>query len=85
MRKALRGKLEELGTPGSWNHITDQIGMFSFTGLTEDQVKLLKEKDHVYMMKSGRASLSGLNTGNVEYVAKAIDSAVRGSGASGKL
>ncbi len=32
MRQALRAKLEELGTPGTWNHITDQIGMFSFTG-----------------------------------------------------
>lgn len=35
MRKALREKLEEMKTPGTWNHITDQIGMFSFTGLTE--------------------------------------------------
>ena len=33
MRKALFGRLTELGTPGPWNHITDQIGMFSFTGL----------------------------------------------------
>lgn len=34
MREMLREKLEKLGTPGKWNHITDQIGMFSFTGLT---------------------------------------------------
>ena len=34
MRKALRENLEKIETPGSWNHITDQIGMFSFTGLT---------------------------------------------------
>lgn len=34
MRQLLREKLEKLGTPGKWNHITDQIGMFSFTGLT---------------------------------------------------
>lgn len=33
VRKLLRQKLEELNTPGSWKHITDQIGMFSFTGL----------------------------------------------------
>ncbi|KAH0555804.1 Aspartate aminotransferase, cytoplasmic, partial [Trichoglossum hirsutum] len=37
MRKTLRRKLEEMGTPGSWKHITEQIGMFSFTGLSEKQ------------------------------------------------
>jgi len=79
MRKALRGKLEELGTPGTWHHITDQIGMFSFTGLKEDQVKQLQEKYHVYMTKNGRISMAGLNTGNVEYFAKAVDAVVRES------
>lgn len=34
MRWALRNKLQELGTPGSWDHITRQIGMFCFSGLT---------------------------------------------------
>lgn len=77
MRKALRGKLEELGTPGTWNHITDQIGMFSFTGLTEQQVLKLREDSHIYMTKNGRISMAGLNTKNVEYVAKAFDKAVR--------
>lgn len=33
MRKSLREALEKLGTPGSWEHITSQIGMFSYTGL----------------------------------------------------
>lgn len=77
MRKALRGKLEELKTPGTWNHITDQIGMFSFTGLTEPQVLKIREDSHVYMTKNGRISMAGLNTNNVAYVAEAIDSAVR--------
>jgi aspartate aminotransferase len=77
MRKALRGKLEELGTPGTWHHITDQIGMFSFTGLNEEQVEKLQKKFHVYMTKNARISMAGLNTGNVEYFAKAVDSVVR--------
>ena len=77
MRQALRGKLEELGTPGTWNHITDQIGMFSFTGLTEPQVLKLREAYHIYMTKNGRISMAGLNTRNVEYVAKAVDKVVR--------
>lgn len=33
MRHGLRERLEKMETPGTWNHITDQIGMFSFTGL----------------------------------------------------
>ena len=38
MRAGLRERLEKLGTPGTWNHITEQIGMFSFTGLNPNQV-----------------------------------------------
>ncbi|MCJ1277237.1 Aspartate aminotransferase, cytoplasmic [Puttea exsequens] len=77
MRKALRSQLEELnGKEGSWKHITEQIGMFSFTGLTEKQVGKMKEEFHVYMTKNGRISMAGLNTKNVEYVAKAMDKVV---------
>ncbi|KAL2113179.1 hypothetical protein VUR80DRAFT_5086 [Thermomyces stellatus] len=77
MRQALRSKLEELGTPGTWNHITDQIGMFSFTGLSEAQALKIREDSHVYMTKNGRISMAGLNTRNVDYVARAIDKVVR--------
>lgn len=52
MRKGLRQRLEAKGTPGSWEHVTNQIGMFSFTGLTEAQVKILRDKWHVYMVGS---------------------------------
>ncbi|KAI9704888.1 MAG: Aspartate aminotransferase, cytoplasmic [Candelina mexicana] len=77
MRKALREKLEGLGTPGTWKHITDQIGMFSFTGLNEKQVLKMKEDAHIYMTKNGRISMAGLNTHNVDYVAQSIDKVVR--------
>ncbi|EAW13846.1 aspartate aminotransferase [Aspergillus clavatus NRRL 1] len=77
MRKGLRERLEAKGTPGSWDHITSQIGMFSFTGLTEPQVKVLREKWHVYMTKNGRISMAGLNTNNLDYFAEAVDSVVR--------
>ena len=49
MRQGLRERLEKRGTPGSWEHITSQIGMFSFTGLSEEQVMTLRSKWHVYM------------------------------------
>ncbi|CAI4213024.1 unnamed protein product [Parascedosporium putredinis] len=74
---ALRAKLEELGTPGTWNHITDQIGMFSFTGLSQAQALQIRQESHVYMTGNGRISMAGLNSRNVEYVAKAIDKVVR--------
>ncbi|KAL8925643.1 MAG: hypothetical protein Q9172_002147 [Xanthocarpia lactea] len=78
MRKALRGKLEELnGKEGSWKHITEQIGMFSFTGLSEKQVLKIREDAHIYMTKNGRISMAGANKGNVEYIAKAMDKVVR--------
>jgi aspartate/tyrosine/aromatic aminotransferase len=35
-RQGLRERLERLGTPGTWNHVTQQTGMFSFTGLTSE-------------------------------------------------
>ena len=50
MRKGLQQRLEAKGTPGKWDHITSQIGMFSFTGLSEKQVQVLREKWHVYMV-----------------------------------
>ncbi|CAD6189097.1 unnamed protein product [Caenorhabditis auriculariae] len=77
MRAALREKLEALGTPGSWNHITQQIGMFSFTGLNEDQVNHLISKHKVFLLSDGRINICGLNTNNIEYVAQAIDETVR--------
>lgn len=82
MRNALRAKLEKLGTPGTWNHITDQTGMFSFTGLTPEQVERLEKKHGVYLVSSGRASVAGLNDGNVDKVANAIDEVVRNSKSS---
>jgi len=77
MRKALKSELDRLQTPGNWDHIMGQIGMFSFTGISEKQVLAIRAKWHVYMTKNGRISMAGLNTGNVEYFAKALDDVVR--------
>jgi len=77
MRDSLRGAIEKLETPGTWNHITDQIGMFSFTGLNLPQVERMVNEFHIYMTKDGRISVAGLNPGNVPYVAESIDKVVR--------
>jgi len=79
MRKALYELLtNKLQTPGDWKHITNQIGMFSFTGLNPDQCNALVEKAHIYLTANGRISMAGLNTNNIEYVAECIDKVVRG-------
>ncbi|KAJ2389902.1 Aspartate aminotransferase, cytoplasmic, partial [Coemansia sp. RSA 2559] len=77
MRDALRDRLVALGTPGSWDHVANQIGMFSFTGLSKAQVEVLREQYHMYLTEDGRISVAGLNSGNIDYVAKAIDDVVR--------
>ncbi|CAM0139691.1 Aspartate aminotransferase, cytoplasmic [Umbelopsis sp. WA50703] len=77
MRQRLFEKLQQLETPGTWNHIVDQIGMFSFTGLTAPQVKVLKEKYHIYMTENGRISMAGLSSKNVDYFAEAVNDVVR--------
>ncbi|KAK2592459.1 hypothetical protein QQS21_009838 [Conoideocrella luteorostrata] len=77
MRKALYDELIALRTPGQWDHIVSQIGMFSYTGLTPEQVASIQENSHVYLLKSGRISVAGLNSRNVVYVAHAFDAAVR--------
>lgn len=72
MRHLLKKNLEKVGARGTWDHVTTQIGMFSFTGLTPKQSQTMVEKHHVYMTKNGRISVAGLTRGNCEYVAKAI-------------
>lgn len=76
MRKLLRENLEKLGVPGKWDHITSQIGMFSYTGLTPEQCDVLIKKWHIYLLRNGRISMCGITTKNVEYLARAIQDAV---------
>ncbi|XP_068629028.1 aspartate aminotransferase, cytoplasmic isoform X1 [Battus philenor] len=76
MREALRGELIKLGTPGNWDHIVKQIGLFSYTGLTQRQSEYLIQEYHIYLLRTGRINICGLNPGNVEYVARAIYDAV---------
>ncbi|KAG7462483.1 hypothetical protein MATL_G00185230 [Megalops atlanticus] len=76
MRAQLKAKLQALGTPGTWDHITEQIGMFSFTGLNPQQVQYLVKEKHIYLMASGRINMCGLTTKNIDYVAESIHEAV---------
>jgi len=77
MRKQLHQHLVDLKTPGSWEHIVDQIGMFSYTGLNVKQCRTLMSKFHIYLTENGRISMAGLNSKNVKQFAEAIDYVVR--------
>ncbi|XP_069679007.1 aspartate aminotransferase, cytoplasmic-like [Periplaneta americana] len=76
VRQGLKDRLVKLGTPGNWDHITEQTGMFSFTGLSGKQVAYLAKQYHIYLMPNGRANMCALNMNNLDAFAKALHNAV---------
>lgn len=68
----LHASLVALGTPGDWQHILNQIGMFSYTGLSKPQVENLTKKWHIYLTADGRISMAGLNAQKCKYLAEAM-------------
>lgn len=72
MRGLLRDKLKASGSTKDWQHITDQIGMFAFTGLSTEQVLRLRSEFSIYCTEDGRISICGVNSKNVDHIAKAI-------------
>ncbi|KAH9127447.1 hypothetical protein LEN26_002326 [Aphanomyces euteiches] len=78
MRQLLKENIAKVdGSTNEWNHITDQIGMFCYTGLTEPQVERMITKHHIYLTKDGRISMAGVTSKNVEYIAKSIAEVVQ--------
>ncbi|XP_072384047.1 aspartate aminotransferase, mitochondrial-like isoform X1 [Diabrotica undecimpunctata] len=75
-RKTLKEGMARAGSTLNWDHITNQIGMFSYTGIKGPAVKKLTKDYHIYMMENGRISISGINTKNVDYVCKAFHSVI---------
>ena len=72
MRKLLVKELKNKGCSKDFSFIERQKGMFSYTGLSKDQVNALKKNNSIYIVNSGRINIAGLTTTNVEYVANAI-------------
>ena len=78
MRKSLH---EVIGAklPGrSFDYFLTQRGMFSYTGLSAAQVDRLREQYAVYLVRSGRICVAGLNNGNVERTAQAMAEVMAG-------
>ncbi len=71
MRGALVDGLRAAGVE-DMDFITEQVGMFSYSGLSKQQMVRLREEFGVYGTDTGRISVAALNPGNIEYVASAI-------------
>ncbi len=72
MRQKLQDTLSAKIPNRDFSYFTKQRGMFSFTGLTAEQVARLQSEFAVYMVDNGRMCVAGLNNQNVEYVANAM-------------
>jgi aromatic-amino-acid transaminase len=72
MRNALHQVLSAKLPGRNFDYFLHQRGMFSYTGLTAAQVDRLKDEFGVYLVRSGRMCVAGLNTKNVEAVANAM-------------
>lgn len=77
MREQFVDKLYRAGSPHNWDHITDQIGMFAFTGIGKNQCQELMDKHHVYLTLNGRISIAGLNEHNLDYTVNAVHEATK--------
>jgi aromatic-amino-acid transaminase len=79
--KAMRQQLVDgvhRRVPGAdWNFILKQRGMFSYTGLTKEQVARLRKDYSIYTIDTGRVCVAALTSKNVDYVADAIAAVIR--------
>jgi len=72
MRHGLKEKLAAAGISHDFSFIEAQRGMFSYSGLTADQVAKLQEQDAIYALSTGRICVAALNSKNIDRVAQAI-------------
>lgn len=72
MRSILKDELTKALPDRDFNYLVNQKGMFSYTGLTAEQVDILREEYAIYLVRSGRICVAGLNMNNVYTVAKAV-------------
>ncbi|WP_273402371.1 amino acid aminotransferase [Actinobacillus porcinus] len=74
--KAMRHKfvalLKELGAEQDFSFIIEQNGMFSFSGLSAEQVDRLKDEFAIYAVRSGRINVAGITEDNIRYLCESI-------------
>ncbi|MTD40511.1 aminotransferase class I/II-fold pyridoxal phosphate-dependent enzyme [Erwinia sp. CPCC 100877] len=72
MRQLFVNTLQEKGANRDFSFITRQNGMFSFSGLTKDQVQRLREEFAIYAVASGRVNVAGMTPDNMAPLCEAI-------------
>jgi aromatic-amino-acid transaminase len=72
MRVSLVDKLKAKGVAQDFSFVAQQRGMFSYTGLSPEQVERMRSEFGIYAVSTGRICLAALNTKNIDYVADAI-------------
>ncbi|MGQ0654635.1 MAG: amino acid aminotransferase [Betaproteobacteria bacterium] len=72
MRQSLVDNIHRRVPGADWSFILRQRGMFSYTGLTKEQVRRLREEYSIYTIDTGRVCVAALTTKNVDYVADAL-------------
>ncbi|MBK7793113.1 MAG: aspartate/tyrosine/aromatic aminotransferase [Betaproteobacteria bacterium] len=72
VRKILVERLRQLAPQADFSFVLRQRGMFSYSGLTRDQVERLRKEFSVYAIDTGRICVAALNSHNVEHVAQSI-------------
>ena len=77
MRTSLVEQLKVAGVEQDFSFVVQQRGMFSYTGLTAEQVERLKADFGIYAVSTGRICLAALNTKNIGYVAQSIASILK--------
>ncbi len=78
MRSALVAALKTAGVTQDLGFVTEQLGMFSYSGLTAAQMQRLRSEFGVYGVDSGRICVAALNEGNLPVVAAAMAAVMQG-------
>ena len=77
MRKRLVDTIQSRAPGVDFGFVLKQRGMFSYTGLTREQVRRLREEYSIYAIDTGRICVAALNSKNIDYVADAIAKVIR--------
>ena len=72
LRSKLVAKMQEKGVKRDFSFIQNEKGMFSFLGLSPEQVKKLIGEYSIYMVGSSRINVAGINNANLDYLVNAI-------------
>ena len=77
MRAALADNIQRRVPGADFSFVLKQRGLFSYSGLTREQVLRLRSDFSIYAIESGRICVAALNSRNIDYVADAIAQVIR--------